>query len=165
MKIYQVRKALAESYLQQGNYVDGLSMLMGAIDILPEEEKEKKLLLLDIAGETYSALQDYTHSNDYWVEALHLAHALADTNLVVRLYYQLAINHKALGNCETSLGYYYSALGLAQTYLKPNWTFSCYLEIGEINLNLKDYFKAREFFTLALELAQKQNYEYGIFCI
>ena len=161
-QIYELRKALAEGYLQEGSYVDGLSMLTGAIEMLVENNQHERLFLLEKVGEVYSQIKDYSKSNAYWVQALRLAHIVADSGMMVRLYYNLAINHKALGNLESSMGYYYSSLGMAQTYIKPNWAFSCYLEIGEIRLELQNFSKAREYFTMALEHASSFGYEYGI---
>jgi signal transduction histidine kinase/tetratricopeptide (TPR) repeat protein len=139
------------------------SSLMFATHALSLAEKSgDKLRIansLNMTGNAYYMLSDYTRSLDYYQRALTIRQELGDSNDIARTLNNIGAVHLQTRNYETSLDYFNRALQIYSGLGKDEIVLTLTNNIGGLYLEQKNYEKAMEYLQKVYDLATEVNNE------
>jgi signal transduction histidine kinase len=114
---------------------------------------------LNMTGNAYFMLSDFTRSLDYYQRALKIRQELGDSNDIARSLNNIGAVHIQTHNYETALDYFEKALQIYSGLGKDEIVLTITNNIGGLYLEQKQYEKAQEYLNKAYDLAIEINDE------
>jgi signal transduction histidine kinase len=109
---------------------------------------------LNMTGNAYYLLSDFTKSLDYYQKALTIRQELGDSNDIARTLNNIGAVHLKTHNYETALEYFNKALQIYSGLGKDEIVFMLNNNIGGLYLEQKEYTKALEYIQKAYSIAR-----------
>jgi len=114
---------------------------------------------LNMTGNAYYLLSDFTKSLDYYQRALTIRQELGDSNDIARTLNNIGAVHLKTRSYETALEYFNKALMIYSGLGKDEIVFILNNNIGGLYLEQKEYGKALEYIQKAYDIARETNDE------
>ena len=158
-KLSETLIQIGSVHKRQNNFQDALANFNKVIELDVEGFKERSFTKI---SSIYQALGDYEKAFEYQMKAL-LIYEVNDSqsdiahgnyNLGTIFYYQKQYNR--------SLDYYLKAKNIVDKLGNEAFNYSCIAALGTVYEKLDDNVKSIEYNELALQLAEKQQYQTGV---
>jgi signal transduction histidine kinase len=117
---------------------------------------------LNMTGNAYYMLGNYTKSLDYYQRALTLREELGDSNDIAKTLNNIGAVHLNINNHEEALDYFEKALRIYTSLGNDEVVFILMNNIGGLYIAQKEYEKALEYIQKAYEIAKEINDEKSI---
>jgi signal transduction histidine kinase len=145
--------ALAQLYWQR-SFDSSLMFATHALSLSEKSEDKFRIAnSLNMTGNAYYLLSDFTHSLDYYQRALTIRQELGDSNDIAKILNNIGAVHLKIQNYETALDYFEQALQIYSGIGKDEIVVILNNNIGGLYLEKKEYAKALKYTQEAYEIA------------
>lgn len=155
---------LGYTHFMADNYKEAIKNYEIALPLLKKRKRNKERWIADCTSNMALAhlrLGNYEESYNYYAISKDNYNEVKDTNMVARIYNQLAMVRDYQGRWIEALDVYFKALRTFELINNEYGVSVEYINIATIYEQLEDYDKAKSFFEKALVLKKEIGDEYG----
>jgi len=153
---------LSETYWQR-SYDTSLLMAIHAHTLALKTEKKQLIARsLNMTGNAYYLMGDFTKSMDHYLQALAIREELGDSNSIARSYNNIGAVYLQMKDHQLALDYLLKAKIIFEALQDEIHLFSIMNNIGALYIENEEYDIAQQYLTEAYEIAQETQDEDNI---
>lgn len=149
-------------YTKISDYTLALENYLKALQIAEENQNERWIGTSKMnIGTIYHYLKEDDKALNFYLQALDQI-SESDPLTLSKLYNNIALSYKRLGEHQNSIDYHYKSLELNKKYNHVRSMATSYTNIGSIHSDMGNYDHAIEYLHKALPIYQKLNFKFGL---